>query len=163
MTTDPAAMVLLKEGLTSFDAAKMIKDLLDKNWDTEVSSKPKLWYAEDSKFVTFRSGDQVVIYIVSEKEDPVTIGYDFVNHTAVVTLDFYTTNGTREHLVKLIEEARRIILAHRVDSLGTDTNISGRVWMKWGVRIASFDKTTKMFRRRAIDIEINWRFREVVA
>lgn len=164
MSERPQAAVLVKGQITSFDPGKMIYDLLDNHWDSEIIKKPKLHFAEDSKFITFRGGDLIVLYIVSEREDPVTMGYDFTNCEASVTLDFYSEAGfrNREHLVKLIEEARRIILAHRVDSLGSESNVTGRIWMQWGSRIASFDKTTTGFRRRAVDIDIHWRFREVL-
>jgi hypothetical protein len=162
---DPAAVYPLGGGRFTLDAAKLLHDYLDSEWNTSFtdSVKPTLHFAEQAKDIMFQSGDHIVVYTTSDTENPIPVdSYQFTNMYYVITIDMMTA-GTRQHAFKMFEEARRVINLHRVDSAGsvTTTSLTGRVWLQWGLRDQPLDRLAKGFYRRVVDVEVYWRYRQI--
>lgn len=144
------------------DLGKYILGQLREDWNPANTDgqRPRIEFAETMKSVVFSSGDYITFYMVSELTEPVSAIYDFVNETYTFTLDMFTS-GSREHIMKLYEEARRVLLSHRRDTVPVSDNLTGRMWLEWAIRSTPYDRTGKNFYRRTVDCRINWRYRSI--
>lgn len=159
------AIITLDTSRKTVDPVAYILQTLRRDWNSKNTDGaiPKIDFAELTKNVIFHPPqDWIILYTVSEVEDPVTITYGFTNVTITFSIDFFSGAG-REHLYRLVEEARRIILSHRTDTFGSPSTstLTGRQWLKWNIRSQLFDNTTKGMHRRVIDCELKWVFRQV--
>ncbi len=154
------AIINLDNGTTVVDRGKYLIGLLKQEWNTGNTDgrKPRVEPAELTKGVSFREDDWIVVYSVSAPVTPVTITYQFTNEEETLTFDFFTKRD-RTHLKKMMEEARRVILSARKDTFGNSTD--GRDWLEWGIRFSPYDNTTKNHYRRAVDVRLHNRFREI--
>lgn len=160
--TSGSAIITLSPGRKTVDMGKFLVGVLREEWNpaNADSLTPSIDFAEVHKLVLFRQGDWITLYHVSENTQPVTITYGFVNVTVVISLEFLTSRS-REHLVKMVEEAGRIINAHRKDTFGVPGTLTGRQWLTWNLRATPYERTAKLHFRRTVDTEVRWRFREV--
>lgn len=167
MPTEPFeptdAIIPIRPGLSVVDPVYYLVGLLRTEWEANHTDGivPIIEFAELNKGFQFgNKGDYISIYTTSVTTTPVTITYGWQNEDHNFTLDCFTS-GDRSHLAKMVEEARRILHKHREDTFGNPNGVSGRQWLKWGVRMNSFDRINKLFYRRAIDCVLHWKFRQI--
>jgi hypothetical protein len=134
-------------------------------------------YTPGNDYITVWAGD-------APPEEVVSVGYGFTNDVLPVTLEFVTayllkpdTAGFKYHMLRLREEARRILLGIRTDSLGAPASpiglpgtqqnaitvaqaLTGRQWLKPGARTEPHPWAQGTL-RFTWDWELQWRFREV--
>lgn len=154
--------IQLDANRVTVDTGAFLMQLLRKEFKPENNDgvTPQFEHAEKMKTVRFSSGDWVAIYTVSDSEENATLGYNHTHMTQVYSLDFFTS-GDRKHLMRLVEEARRVILDNRKCTFDDVVDVTGVSWMKWGVRSRNFDTTLKNMYRKVVDVEVRWRFRQV--
>lgn len=156
---------MLKEGLYAVDMGAFIKDILSNQWTESHtdSEAPEVNFAEDTKTKRFRQADQIILYMMNDSEDPILLmGYNRENQVIGMSLEFLCT-GERDHATKVVAEAKRIIQANRKDPLGApgSTHITGRMYLKWGIRSTGWSRTSTNFYRKTVDIEAEWKFKEM--
>ena len=80
--------------------------------------KPEIGPVFNYKRVDTAYNDFVLVYSVTHNENPASIGYSQIDYKDVVSIDIRTSYGNslasgRAHLIKLRDEARRLVYASK--------------------------------------------------
>lgn len=80
--------------------------------------KPEIGPVFNYKRVDTRYNDYVLVYATTHNENPASIGYSQIDYKDVVSIDIRTSYGNtltagRAHLIKLRDEARRLMYASK--------------------------------------------------
>lgn len=150
------------EGRVRIDTEMYLMSVLRHEWKISNTDEiaPRISLAEDQKQDNIRDLDTIHIYQTSYVSKPVTINYGFTNDVEIFTLELKSSKS-RRHFVKFLEEARRIIMEHRVDTFGdpAEGKLSGRQWLKWGVRMTPFEREHRLAYKVTVDIEVHHVYR----
>lgn len=173
------AVVPLDPARTRFDVDLGIffVGILREQWDSRNTDgvTPRVELAETMKGVRYEKGNDYIAIWPPEAtpgDQPVGTPYLWQHETLPVTLEFvaaYRTRPTdgqfRHHMTRFRNEARRIIQGVRFDPFGEPSvaELSGRQWIKWGVRKTNPAPWASGTFRFEIGCDVEWRFREVDA
>lgn len=175
----------------ALDPAVIIAGLLQKEWNDQNTDgvTPTIGIPEVMKAIKWQGGrDYITVWNEgSSGETPNAVEYGFTSETLQVKIEFVTayalaqqTAAFKGHMHRLREEARRIVLANRLDSdpasflaqpagpIGSALNpktysqlLTGRQWIKWAAHKTEPQPWSGGTFRFVVICEIDWRFREV--
>lgn len=98
------------------DDARMIHDILEKNWDEDILKDKVLLYFDESKDVSsinFNTGELAIkIYADEIETKPMGIGFDSIEQTRKMRLDIRTID--RDLYLGVMDEVRRIMVKYRL-------------------------------------------------
>lgn len=151
------------------DPVYYLTGVLRREWDTHRtdSISPTIDFSEVQKNLKFNptpggpTEDYITVYTTSVTRQAVTLGYGFVNEQHNFTLEC-TTSGDRTHALRFFEEAVRIIMNHRKDTLGRiDTKVTGRQWVDFPQKVSPLDKISKQMYRKTADGVYHQRYKRI--
>ena len=137
------------------DALGVVLDQLDTNWQKERTDliKPVIDRISHRKQLDYSNDDYLLLYEISETDDPFSIGGTQFTEITGISVDVRTANkvttiqGARPHLMKMRTEVKRILKAalpnpgkpfrilvpRRVKDLSDKSTGLGRVVMDWDI------------------------------
>ena len=112
--------------------------------NTDNTKPYKIAAAYTEKFPDTRFGDYVLVYSASHNERQASLGYTHIDYDDVVSVDIRTSYGGndfvkgRAHLIKMRDEARRLVYAsrtslggYRLAKIGHVQDLSDKSTMLW--------------------------------
>jgi hypothetical protein len=157
------AVVRVNDRTSHFDLGIYVLAVLRAEWRPQNTDgfKPQIHLKEDTKGVTFGGRDFIEIYDLPSPTEPVSSGYGFENSELVVALDIHSAKS-RQHMIRLLHEIRRILHGHRADPLSlSPEGVSGRRWLQWKPNQQTFNRDRVGQFRQIGEVRTHWRYRMV--
>ena len=143
-TADTISVTSVEEKV---DETEILESIISDSWDSSntLNRTPTIRRIFEQKWYDAKRSDLVLIYKVSSNEEIYGVGYDRVKVRDVISIDLRTMHS-RQQLINMRNEIRRIIHAHR-------NSIDGYDYMKIIRKTDLCDKSIGLY-REVIDVEM---------